>query len=138
VKTLYTSCYGRTRWFPPGAMQVQTSRSAPGWWQPRGRILIAEFVPKAVIFEMAKSGKGDWRAAYRKQLEDLHRQGRLAGILSRIPDGAVLLCHEADHRDCHRKVLADYLNELGLARVTELERPGTPGTKKADPQMSLF
>jgi uncharacterized protein (DUF488 family) len=100
--------------------------------------LIAEFVPELAIFAMAKSGKGDWRAAYRKQLEDLHQARTLARIVARIPDGAVLLCHEANHCDCHRKVLADYLNELGLARVTELERPGSPGTKKADPQMSLF
>jgi uncharacterized protein (DUF488 family) len=87
---------------------------------------------------MAKSGKGDWRSAYRKQLEELHKEGKLAALVAQIEEGAVLLCHEADHLDCHRKVLADYLNELGLAWVKELERPGSPGIKRADPQMSLF
>jgi hypothetical protein len=138
MKTLFTSCYGRAKWFPKGAMQVQTSVGAPPWWQPLRRTLIAEFAPKPWIFAMAKSGKGDWRAAYRQQLEKLHAEGKLAHLVKAIEEGAVLLCHEADHHDCHRKVLADYLNELGLAWVKELDRPGTPEPKKVDPQLPLF
>jgi uncharacterized protein (DUF488 family) len=77
--------------------------------------------PQAATWKASRSG-GDWVAPYRQQLEELDRAGKLAEIVARLPEGAIL-CYEADWNECHRKVLADYLNEHGLAQVTEFQRP---------------
>lgn len=119
MKKLLTTCYSRTRALPPNLYQVQTSRSAPHWWHPQYKRVEPDLAPTNIVFAMAKTKGGDWRKAYRKQLEKLHANGRLKEIIDATPDGAVLLCYESDHNDCHRKVLADFLNAKGLAEVSE-------------------
>jgi uncharacterized protein YeaO (DUF488 family) len=120
MKTLFTSCYGRSKWFPKGATQVRISCGIPWWWKPTAFDAIA-LAPEPPTWAAYKAGK-DWTAPYREQLKRLQTTGDLAALVESLPDGAILLCHEADWTECHRKVLADYLNEKGLAAVTEFER----------------
>lgn len=79
---------------------------------------------------MAKRRTGDWRAAYRRQLERLYDSGHLQEIVNSMPENSVLMCYEADEGDCHRKVLGDYINEKGLAVVSEF--PYKAKAKKDD------
>jgi len=76
----------------------------------------------------------EWRQAYRGELETALANGTLQQALDRLPEGAILLCHEADHCDCHRKVLAEFLNANGLAAVREFKRR----QDEPDPQLMLL
>jgi hypothetical protein len=121
VKKLWTSCYGRVKQLPRGSVLVQTSTTAPPWLGESG--LRAELALAPESFLKNPNAK-DWRERYQRQLERLHKEGVLKKIVTALPEGAVLLCYEADHCDCHRKVLADFLVSIGLAEVKEFgEKP---------------
>lgn len=124
LKKLLTSCYSRSRHIPPDKTQVQTSRSVPNWWIAERKAMEWDLAPTREIFEMAKKQPGsDWRGAYRKHLQGLYDRGVLAEIVARLPEGSVLMCWEGDCKDCHRGVLAEFLNGVGLASVSEFPAP---------------
>ena len=127
MKKLMTTCYGRVRLLPPGALQVQTSRMAPSYWDAQFKAMVWEFAPAREILTAAKRGE-DWRTMYRWQMARLSESGRLHQLIKELPDGAVLLCYEADPCDCHRSILAEIINATLLAEVTEF--PFTPRAKK--------
>jgi len=130
VKHLITTCYGRVSKLPKGTKLVQTSNGAPDFMSRMGSLFEPDLTPEAF------RNKTDFRVEYPKQLERLHRSGKLKQIVDRLPDGSALLCYEKDHCDCHRKILAEYLTSHGLANVTEFQviEPAKP----ANPQMSLL
>lgn len=132
MKTLYTSCYGRAKSFPKDALQVQTSHGAPDWWKPQ----TWNGLKRQEVFlkpkHMKDEGGKTWQQHYREQLDELFQSGALKRIVDGLPEGALLLCFEADQKDCHRGVLAAYLNEKGLASVKEF------GAEKNDLQMALL
>lgn len=128
MKKLTTTCYGRTRQLPPTVVQVQTSRMAPPYWDAEHKAMVWEFAPTKEILAASKRGE-DWRTMYRWQLTQLASSGRLRELVEGLPDGAVLLCYEGDPKDCHRSILAEFINQTGLAIVTEL--PFVPKERKA-------
>jgi hypothetical protein len=123
MKQFLTSCYGRVKQLPKGSVLVQTSTSAPPWLGVSGMKLEAELAPKSFL---TNPNAKDWREKYRAQLVKLHKAGTLKEIVDRLPDGAVLLCYEADHCECHRKLLADFLVEHKLAIVKEWNEKPKP------------
>jgi hypothetical protein len=134
LKTIYTSCYGRAKFFPKGAIPIRTSTSKPDWWIGELRV-IKEFIPRSF-------GKGltetQWKSDYRAQMGLLWKSGRLEEIVESIPEGAVLLCYEGDWRACHRSVLAEILTAKGLSVVTELKAEKPETVKPVDPQLSFL
>jgi hypothetical protein len=137
MKRLWTTCYGRAKQLPENLVQVQTSRSAPQWWQAKMKAMVWEFAPIDKIFAMAKTKIGDWRLAYRNQIEALDGKGRLKEIIDELPEGAVLLCWEGDHCECHRKVLAEIITEKGYAEVSEfILPPSEHESKRRTPKRS--
>jgi hypothetical protein len=98
--------------------------------------MVWEFAPIDKVFAMAKANIGDWRLSYRNQILSLEARGRLKQIVDSLPEGAVLLCWEGDHCECHRKVLAEVITELGYADVKEFEFPksDTPEPPKRTPK----
>lgn len=141
MKTLFTSCYGRSKNLPPDMTQVRTSRGVPDWWKPSKRLEIPGLAPAPTVMNAAKSGAGDWKTMYRRQIEALDAKGNLARLVEMIPDNSVLLCFEANHCDCHRKILAEYLTEKGMATVKEWVTEPVLKPKKAPlipPQLLLF
>lgn len=130
MKTFQTTCYARVKHLPRDSVQVQTSTTAPPWWKPVRSRFEHELAPESIVFKLANEKK-DWRGAYRRQLERLFASGKLKQIVDRTPDQAVLLCYEADHCDCHRKVLAEFLVEKGLAKVSEFVAPMTKKEREA-------
>ena len=87
-----------------------------------------DFTPAA--FRLGLEGKA-FALNYRRQLEKLVITGRMKFVLDSLPDGAALLCFEADHNDCHRSQLAKFLTENNLAVVKEFEVP--PPVKSQPP-----
>jgi hypothetical protein len=139
MKKLWTSYYGNSRRLPGDCLKVQASNTAPHWWQPVRRGFEPDLAPEWMRMAWAKQVEVDdpaWVAHYTAQLQSLLDSGRLAEIVGRLPENAVLFCHEADWTICHRKVLAEFLTSHGLAEVTEFRVK----TKSAKPQaqLSLF
>lgn len=131
MKKLLTTCYGRISKLPKGTKLVRTSVTAPDFLSRMNHMFVPEFAP--IHFKTT-----DWREQYSKQLDRLLKTGRLHKIMETIPDGAVLLCFEGDHNDCHRKILGDFIRYHGLAEVTEFEAIPAKPTTTALPQMSLL
>jgi hypothetical protein len=80
----------------------------------------------------------DWRDLYGAQLEAIGAEA----ILARIADlsggkPAVLLCWEPDGADCHRSLVAGYLEREAGVEVPEL-KPGDLPRRPDSPQVSLF
>jgi len=126
MKKLFTSFYHRSPWLNPRALQVQTSRTAPKNWSPNRRMVCMELAPSAAILEMSRKRLGDWRDAYRRQLQRLLDSGRLAKIVQQLSPEAILLCYESNPEDCHRSILASFLTEHGLAEVVEAPSGSSP------------
>jgi hypothetical protein len=137
MKRLFTSCYNRSKWFGPDAAQVIVSRGVPEWWRPQQSIRLAALAPDNATWAASKTKRRDWREVYREQLDRLHYSGMLKKLIDQVPEGSIMLCHEALQSGCHRGVLADYLNEHGLAAVSEwqIPAPPPPAPKPASPQL---
>ncbi|MBM3752806.1 MAG: DUF488 domain-containing protein [Acidobacteria bacterium] len=68
--------------------------------------------PTAEILDPFKKAKnGDW-ALYEKQFLELMRERRIEEAISREQvDGGCLLCSEETPHHCHRRLVAEYLND---------------------------
>ena len=85
-------------------------------------IHLTELAPTQEILDAYKKHKGDWEV-YEKQFLDLMRQRRIEKNISKEAiDGGCLLCSEDKPHHCHRRLVAEYLqNEWGgEVRVTHL------------------
>ena len=70
-----------------------------------------EFAPTAEILGPYKKAKsGDWQL-YERQFLDLMRSRRVETASRAILDGGCLLCSEEKPHHCHRRLVAEYLNE---------------------------
>lgn len=73
---------------------------------------IPELAPTPEILDHYKKQKnGDW-SLYERQFLDLMRARRVEKTISReLLDAGCLLCSEETPHHCHRRLVADYLNE---------------------------
>lgn len=70
-----------------------------------------ELAPTKDILDAYKKHKGSW-SDYETKFLDLMRQRRIEKTLDReLIDGACLLCSEDKPHHCHRRLVAEYLNE---------------------------
>ena len=70
-----------------------------------------ELAPTKDILDAYKKHKGSW-ADYETKFLDLMRQRRIEETLDReLIDGGCLLCSEDQPHHCHRRLVADYLNQ---------------------------
>lgn len=68
-----------------------------------------ELAPTQEMLDSYKSGKGKW-PAYEKKMRELLVTRKIEKTLTRAAvDGACLLCGEAKPHECHRRVVAEYL-----------------------------
>ena len=105
----------------PRAQKVAIAKYPPRFWSGPRAPRLAPSNPKAE----------DWAAAYLRDLEERFPEGAgLAEYLAQIEDqtpGAILCCYEADPQQCHRRILAAYIEKfLGLTvpewRPREIEQ----------------
>jgi uncharacterized protein YeaO (DUF488 family) len=123
VKIFWTSYYAKARELPKGYVQVQISNRAPKTWHPVLRGCEELLMPESWRRRQRGEVVLDWRKDYWTQLTRLQQTGQLKEIVDRLPNNAVLLCYEADKHDCHRTVLAEFLEREGLAIAKEFEPP---------------
>ena len=67
--------------------------------------------PTQKILDAYKKHKGEW-AEYEKRFLDLLHERKIDERLDvSLFDGSCLLCSEAKHHHCHRKLIAEYLSD---------------------------
>lgn len=72
---------------------------------------LLELAPTKNILDAYKKDKGDWEI-YEKKFLQLMRDRKIEEQLSPdIVNGGCLLCSEAKPHHCHRRLVAEYLNE---------------------------
>ena len=84
-------------------------------------IHIPELAPTKEIMDEYKTKKGDW-SLYEKKFLKLLSERKAGKIISRnLLDRACLLCSEDKPEKCHRRLVAEYLNEkLGSIEVNHI------------------
>ena len=86
-----------------------------------GYVHLPELAPTKEILENFRKRGRDWDA-YEVQFLDLMRQRQIAESLSRdiVADGCLLCSEDRPHR-CHRRLVAEYLNDhWGGVEITHL------------------
>ena len=72
---------------------------------------IPELAPSKEILDEYKKNKGDW-SVYEEQFLELMAERNIENKMSsEIADGDCLLCSENEPLQCHRRLVAEYLNE---------------------------
>lgn len=84
-------------------------------------IHIPELAPTKDILDAYKKQKGDWQT-YEDQFIDLMNKRQIEKILSPdLVDGGCFLCSEAKPHHCHRRLVAEYLdNKWGNVDIHHL------------------
>lgn len=72
---------------------------------------LPDLAPTKDILDAYKKRKGDW-AVYERQFLDLMRSRRIQeSVKQETLDGACLLCSEESPLHCHRRLVAEYLQQ---------------------------
>lgn len=72
---------------------------------------LLDLAPTKEIVDEYKKNKGDWQQ-YEVQFLELIRQRKIENKVSPdLIDGACFLCSEASPNHCHRRLVAEYLNQ---------------------------
>ena len=72
---------------------------------------VPDLAPTADLLNAFKKHKGDW-AIYQRQFLDLMKARKIEDTMRRkVRDGACLLCSEEQPHHCHRRLVAEYLQE---------------------------
>lgn len=93
----------------PRGRKVCIAKWPPRYWQGARAPKLAPSDPRAV----------NWAESYQRDLEERFPEGAglreyLAEIAAKTPE-PILCCYEADPRDCHRHILANYVRKyLGV------------------------
>ncbi|MGL6340413.1 MAG: DUF488 family protein [Waterburya sp.] len=84
-------------------------------------IHILDLAPTQDILNSYKKEKGDWET-YEKSFLDLMKTRQIENTISpKLLDGGCLLCSEAKPHNCHRRLVAEYLNtKLGNINICHL------------------
>lgn len=71
---------------------------------------IPKLAPTKLMLDNYKKHKGNWDA-YEKEFLDLMKQRRIEQLPKEALDGVCLLCSEDKPHHCHRRLVAEYLQE---------------------------
>lgn len=82
---------------------------------------ILDLAPTQDILNSYKKEKDDWQT-YEKSFLDLMKTRQIENTISpKLLDGGCLLCSEAKPHNCHRRLVAEYLNtKLGNINICHL------------------
>lgn len=106
MKKIFTSNYARQG---QNSQSYGISYSSPNWFTG-GRF--RELAPEWWMVDASKKGELNNEEYARVYVELLTSRGLTPdSILSKLPDGAILLCYEAPNTFCHRRVLADWITQ---------------------------
>ena len=136
---LYTSHWGNTELADLAAVPIAISRGKPRWRLPYRYRVLGQLAPSREVFSI--EDPDEFTAAYLAQLDELGAE-KAVSDLARIGTEhggrpLVLLCFEAPGEFCHRRILADWLEERTGVMVPELGPGIVPYTSPPD-QEALF
>jgi len=96
-------------------LAVSIARFPPRWWGSRRRCIT--LAPSLKLFRLAKNGLpfDDYRAEYLKALSHLDP----LQIWQDLQD-CTLLCFEKDPSQCHRRIVAEWLEKSVSVTIPEL------------------
>lgn len=115
MKRLFTSYYARSGKNPNA---VSISAKAPSFYTGKVYLPLA---PSWELLRAYKSGQVDeW--GYTEWYLRLLTERKLTPehVVGELEEGSVLLCYEKSKDFCHRHIVAEWLEQSGVARVTEL------------------
>lgn len=96
---------------------VSIARWPPQWWGPRRRYLA--LAPPEELLKYAKAGMPWPEYATEYQREVLTRLDPSA-VYAELGPEAILLCWEAPGKDCHRRLVAQWLQQALETEIGEL------------------
>jgi len=120
---IYTSYYGNNRkLLLKGILPVAISNSTPKWFRPAK---FQALVPPWEIVSKSREGKitdEEFKKEYMKQLNALN-PSEVIKSLEEIGKGndIALLCYEKNPSECHRKIVAEWLEKKTGITVKEFE-----------------
>lgn len=112
MKTIYTSYFAKYKKIEeayPDFSLISVANSVPKFLVSPMSCL-KEFVPSWKIVNAYKNGTLDWEGytiSYKEQMRNLD----LCEIYDNLPDKCVLLCWESPKNNCHRMLIAEYLEQ---------------------------
>jgi hypothetical protein len=115
-KTMKTSYFGN-RVATADTQAVSIARWPPRWWGSRRRYIA--LAPSADLLKRAKSGLS-WPEYVAEYQRDVLSKLDPAKVSTDLGSDAVLLCWEAPGEDCHRRLIAVWLEEHNGTKVPEL------------------
>lgn len=134
MKRIYTSYYANLKNLPPSMARVRISIGSPRW-MPAGTITHTE-LRLAPTRDMLKLTAAEYDEKFAAILAKLDPQE----IYNSLPDECALLCFEKPNECCHRRWVAEWLEEglgievceWGFPRHTTLRYKELPSTLAAD------
>lgn len=112
MKNIFTSYYAKMQYGNnKNLTKVSISRTLPRDLN-ESILEIDEFKPEWSTLNKYKNGEIDWEGYEIEYLDKLHaiNDEKFMKLLDKLEDGCVLLCYEGVNKNCHRHILADYLN----------------------------
>jgi hypothetical protein len=98
---VYTCNFARLRSVPPGLRPVSIARGTPRWF--RG----LRYEALAPEWEWLRASREEYDRAFRRRLNQLDP----VRVYEELGDGAVLLCWCKHNAGCHRRLVAEWLEE---------------------------
>lgn len=103
--TIYTSNYASIKKIPEGFTPIAISVGPPRWFKGTVDKRLAP------SWAMMKKPRADYDRLFANQLSKLDAEQ----IVSELPENCVLLCYESHNDWCHRRMVAEWLEEeLGI------------------------
>lgn len=120
MKTLHTSYYARSGKNPQA---VSISAKAPFFYKGKAYLDLA---PTWDLLRAYKEGEVDAFGYTETYGEILKERGITPEkVIDDLGEGAIMLCYEGPNKFCHRHIVAVWINNSGLAEVSELNKDGT-------------
>ena len=111
-----TSYFGnREATSDPNAVSI--ARWPPRWWGPRRRFI--ELAPSIDLLNRSKAGLS-WQEYVEEYTRDVLKKNDPAKVLLRLGAKSILMCWEKPGQDCHRRLVAAWLEESLKIKVPEL------------------
>ena len=96
---------------------VSIARWPPRWWGSRRRYIA--LAPSKDLLNRSKAGL-PWPEYVKEYQRDILGKLDPAKVLADLGDGAILLCWEKPGEDCHRRLVAEWLEKSLDIKVPEL------------------
>lgn len=101
MKNIYTSNYASVKKLPEGYVPIAISVGPPKWFNGKVDKRLAP------TWEIMKKPRAVYDDLFSKRLNELNPQK----LYDELPDKAVLLCYESHNDWCHRRMVAEWLEE---------------------------